>query len=190
MRNPTMTISTTFRPPSITEAHALAFLDSQCFYDAWDHELWHHCITNYFCKVVTHQNKVIGAIVATAVDDQPTQFRIMKLLVRGPHRPYEPGEILLHQRKQYDAPGILNYRRRGLSRQLLAYVVQTARTNAEMKSVDCWVPENFIFPTENLWCIREWLGKLGFKHVETKTEMFTNQGYMEDGQRWELPLIF
>jgi len=185
-----MTISTTFRLPSLMEAYTLMYLDTQCFYDPWDHKLWHFCITNYFCRVVTHDNKVVGGIVATGVEDQPTQFRVMKILVKGPHRLLQTGEVPLPQRIQYAGPSIPDYRHRGISKQLMNYVIDASKGIEGIKNLDCWVPENYIFPVENLWCIGGWLKKLGFNHVETRAEMFTNQGYKEDGQRWELPLKY
>lgn len=185
-----MAISTTFRTPSLIEAHTLMYLDTQCFYDPWDISLWHFCITNYFCKVVTHQNRMIGAIVAASVDNQPTQFRVMKVLVKGPHRPLRVGEVTLRQRTQYAGPGIPDYRHKGISKQLMNYAIDASKGIDGIENLDCWLPENFIFPIENLWCVGGWLKKLGFSHVETQTEMFTNQGYKEDGQRWELPLKY
>lgn len=182
-----MAISTTFRPPSLMEVHTLVYLDTQCFYEAWDAKLWHFCISNYLCRVVSHGDKVIGGIVVTGVDDQPTQFRVMKIFVKGPHRPLQVGEIPLRQRTE-SGPGIPDYRRKGISRQLMNYAIDAAKGIDGIENLDCWVPENVIFPVENLWCIGGWLKKLGFSHVETKAEMFTNQNYKEDGQRWELPL--
>lgn len=185
-----MAISTTFRPPSLTEVDTLTHLDTQCFYDAWDAKLWHFCITNYLCRVVTHEDKMIGAIVATGVNDRPKQFRVMKILVKGPHRPLQVGEIPLRQRMEQAGPGIPDYRRRGISRRLMNYAIDAAKGAEGIENVDCWIPESLIFPVENLWCIGGWLKKLGFGHVETQVEMFTNQGYKEDGQRWELPLKY
>jgi len=185
-----MAISTSIRPPSFTEVYTLVHLDAQCFYDAWDTKLWYFCLSNYLCRVVTHENKVIGGIVVARVADQPTQFRVMKIFVKGPHRPFQVGEIPLGQRAEHAGPGIPDFRRRGISKQLMNYAIDAAKDIDGIENLDLWIPENLIFPVENLWCIGGWLKKLGFLYVETHAEMFINQGYKEDGQRWELPLKY
>lgn len=167
-----------YRPPALTEISTLHRLDLTTFYEPWDLSLWKYCVENYFCRIATHQGRLVGVVVSTKVGDQPTQFRIMKTIVKGPHRAREAGE----------PEGIANYRYHGIGRELIGHVIQAARKADDVTHVDAWVPENFIFPVENLWCIGGFLDAIGFKHVETQTEMWTNQGYLEDGMRWELPL--